>query len=182
MKRKTTEELIENVIRGNQQAQKKLYDAYAPKMLAVCMRYLKNKEDANDVFQEGFIKVFNNLKNLKNRGSLIWWMKKIFVNEALQFIKKQRQLNTTNINGYSVNIHANREDTSALSKMAVDEITQLMNQLPEGMRIIVNLYIIEGFTHKEISEMLSISEGTSKSQLHDARQALKRKILKSNRI
>ncbi len=180
MKRKTTEELIDKAIRGNAQAQKKLYDAYASNMLALCRRYLKNREDAYDVFQEGFIKVFKNLHQLKNRETLTWWIKKIFINEALQFIKKQKYTDSMSIDSYSIHLHASGEEYAALSKMAVDDITKLIKQLPEGMQMIVNLFIIEGFSHKEISGMLGVSEGTSKSQLHDARLLLKSKIMAYN--
>ncbi len=180
MKRKTTEDLIDKAIRGNKNAQRQLYDAYASNMLALCMRYLKNREDAYDVFQEGFIKVFKNLHQLKNRETLVWWMKKIFVNEALQLIKKRKQVDSTDISKYSLHLHSKGEESAVLSKMAVDDITKLIKQLPEGMQMIVNLFIIEGFSHKEISVMLGISEGTSKSQLHDARLLLKSKIMAYN--
>jgi len=168
-------ELVIEAIRGDKKSQKGLYDHFAPKMLALCYRYLDNKQDVFDVFQEGFLKVLSNLDQLKDMDAVEWWMKKIFVNEALQFIRKQRQFNMISDFDTITNVldtHAN----NALSKMAVDEISKLIKQLPEGRRLILNLYIIEGYSHNEIAEMLGISVSTSKSQLHDARNFLKLRI------
>jgi RNA polymerase sigma-70 factor (ECF subfamily) len=168
-------ELVIEAIRGDKKSQKGLYDHFAPKMLALCYRYLNNKQDVFDVFQEGFLKVFSNLDQLKDADAIEWWMKKIFVNEALQFIREQRQFNMiTDLNTID-NVTDDRAN-GALSKMGVDDISNLIKQLPEGRRVILNLYIIEGYSHHEIAEMLGISVGTSKSQLHDARNFLKLRI------
>jgi RNA polymerase sigma-70 factor (ECF subfamily) len=173
-------ELINNCISNDSGAKKKLYNLFASKMLSICYRYANSKDDAEDIFQEGFLRVFENLHQVKNAESLEWWMKKIFINEAMKLYNKNKRISlyddlssvrTNKANEYGV-----------LDKLGSDEIVRIIQMLPDKMRIVFNMYVIEGFSHKEIGEMLNISEGTSKSNLHDARKILQRKIFSLKKI
>jgi len=145
-------------------------------MLSLCYRYAKNKPDAEDIFQEGFLKVYENIRQLRNTEAVEWWMKKIFVNEAFKFYKKQTGLYLVDdITLLENSISDNNNDI--LNKMETDELTRIIQNLPERMRMVFNMHIIEGFSHKEIADMLEISVGTSKSHLHDARKQLQHKII-----
>jgi RNA polymerase sigma factor (sigma-70 family) len=169
-----TRELIKKCISNDSGAQKKLYNLFASKMLSICYRYAKSKDDAEDIFQEGFLKVFENIHRIKNEDSLEWWMKRIFINEALKLYNKNKRISL--VEDLSLIKPIQFYEHSVLDKIGTDEITRIIQKLPDKMRIIFNMYTIEGFSHKEISEMLNISEGTSKSNLHDARKALQRRI------
>lgn len=170
--------IIKRCIKGNADAQKHLYSLYSGKMMTVCHRYTKNVHDAHDVFQEGFLKVFENISQLKNEGMIEWWMKKIFVNESLKLYNKNKSIEAEEESFFlSPKLS---EDADVYSKLSTDEITLKIKKLPTKMRLVFNLYVIEGFSHKEISEMLDISVGTSKSNLHDARVALKNELLSEN--
>ena len=148
-------------------------------MLSLCYRYAKNKSDAKDIFQEGFLKVFENILQLRNTEAVEWWMKKIFVNEAFKFYKKQTRLylvdNITLLENSISDYFDDNDDI--LSKMATEELTRIIQNLPERMRMVFNMHIIEGFSHQEIADMLEISVGTSKSHLHDARKHLQHNII-----
>jgi len=172
-----TKELVKKCIRGDAKAQKELYDTFAPKMLSLCHRYAKSTFDAKDIFQEGFLKVFENLKKLKDENALEWWMKKIFVNEALKLYNKNKM---TSLVDYTKSVRYHQlDDFNVFSKMETDEITAIIRQLPDKMRLVFNMYVIEGFQHHEIAQLLDISVGTSKSNLHDARKTLQNKIKKT---
>lgn len=175
MKTKDIQKIIKGCIDANTKAQHKLYELYAPKMMGLCFRYTKNQADAEDVFQEGFIKVFEKIHQLQNMEMVEWWIKKVFINEALQLLKNRKKLNFADEYNYT-NL-TNRGAEEILGKLGVEEITKIIQELPSGMQMVVNLYIIEGFPHKEIAKLLGISEGTSKSQLHDARKILKQKLI-----
>ncbi len=166
--------LIRNCIKGQETAQKKLYDLFAPKMLSLSYRYARNKTDAEDIFQSGWLKTFENLNQLRKAELIERWMKKIFVNEALQFYNKTKKI------VFIEEIHILEQENRAKKKIIQgfhhDQITKLIQDLPDKMRMVFNLYIIEGFSHKEIAGMMNVSEGTSKSNLHDARKILQQKI------
>ncbi|MBE9511747.1 MAG: sigma-70 family RNA polymerase sigma factor [Bacteroidetes bacterium] len=170
--------IIAGCIRRNVKSQKDLYDRFAPLMLSLCYRYAKNKSDAKDIFQEGFLKVFENIRQLRNAEALGWWMKRIFVNEAFKFYKKQTGLYTVDNIILLENISDYIDDNDdIINKMETDQITRIIQNLPERMRMVFNMYIIEGFSHQEIADMLGISAGTSKSHLHDARKQLQHNII-----
>lgn len=171
---KINQKLVKNCIKGNTKAQKELYDLFAARMLSVCFRYAKNKIDAEDIFQSGWLKIFEKIHQLKNIDLIEWWMKKIFVNEALQFYNKTKRLVFTD-KDYRLD-QVDRTDIKIIQAFHYDKITQMIQDLPDKMRMVFNLFVIEGFSHKEISEMMDISEGTSKSNLHDARRILQQKI------
>ncbi len=177
-----TRELINNCISNDSGAQKKFYDLFASKMLSICHRYANSKDDAEDIFQEGFLRVFENLHQVKNADSLEWWMKKIFINEALKLYNKNKRLSLVGDLSLIQTKTIKADEFGVFDKLGSDEIIRIIQMLPDKMRIVFNMYAIEGFSHKEIAEMLNISEGTSKSNLHDARKVLQRKILSLNKI
>ena len=151
-----------------------MYNLFASRMLSVCHRYSKSKDDAEDIFQEGFLKVFENLKQVRKEDSLEWWMKKIFINEALKLYNSNKRINL--VDDLSILRPASVAESGILEKLGTDEITHQIQMLPDRMRMVFNMYVVEGFSHSEIAAMLNISEGTSKSNLHDARKTLQRKI------
>ena len=146
-------------------------------MLGLCYRYAKNKSDAEDIFQEGFLKVFENIRQLRNPEVVEWWMKKIFINEAFKFYKKQTGLYLVDDITLLENNMSDNFNDDILNKMETDELTRIIQNLPERMRMVFNMHIIEGFSHQEIANMLEISVGTSKSHLHDARKQLQHNII-----
>lgn len=176
------QELVQKCIDNDQMAQKQLYDLFSAKMFSICLRYTNDKSQAEDVFQDAFMKVYKNLHTVKNISLLAGWIKKVFVYTALNNNNKQLSKVTfdSEINHVkNDNEFANSENV--LENMAYDELMTLINTLPEKSKIVFNLYIIEGFTHAEIAKMVGISIGTSKSQLFDARQNLIKKIAYQNR-
>ena len=166
--------LVKKCIKGETKAQKELYDLFSAKMLSTCYRYARNKTDAEDIFQTSWLKVYENIHQLRNTDLLEWWMKKIFVNEAFLFYKKIKRIVFSDEN-YLFE-QDNRADERIIQDIHYDQITKTIQDLPDKMRMVFNLYIIEGFSHKEIAETMEISVGTSKSQLHDARKIIKQKI------
>jgi RNA polymerase sigma factor (sigma-70 family) len=165
----TENELITRCQSGDRLAQKVLYNRYAPKMLGVCFRYVKNQEDAEDVMTEGFYKVLTNIDKFKSEGSFEGWIRRIMVNQALMLLRKQHNFNIS-IEISNVEIKAT---PSVESRLATQDILSLLELLPTGYRTIFNLYVIEGYKHREIAEMLNISINTSKSQLILAKKRLR---------
>ena len=163
--------LIKKCIKGDAKAQQFLFNRFAPKMLGVCLRYAKNKNQAEDVLQEGFIKVFFNLKNFKG-GSLEGWVRKIMVNTSLDEIRKNTKFKK-NISIENIN---EREKNNILEGLMAQDLLNVIKELPSGYRVVFNLFAIEGYSHKEIAKKLGISEGTSKSQYSRARVSLRKKI------
>jgi RNA polymerase sigma-70 factor (ECF subfamily) len=152
---------------------------YAPQMLSVCHRYSNNSDDAKDIFQQAFYQIYKNIGQIKDYRALSGWVKRIFVNVALQHYKKNQALFIVeDLSNSELNL---LDSIDPLSHMLEDEIIQLIQKLPEGCRKVFNMYAIEGYSHKEIAKELNISTGTSKSQLHDARKILKKAILKNDR-
>ena len=165
--------LIENCISGNRKSQKELYDMYAPKMFAICLRYTKNQMDAEDTLQEGFVKLYNNLHRFRGEGSFDGWVRRIFVNTAIEHIRK-KNLNITNGEGLENSIADKRK--SALDNLYEKDIIKTSMKLSEGYRTVFNLYAVEGFSHKEIANHLGITESTSKSQFSRAKAILRNVI------
>ena len=168
--------LIEKCLNRDPKAQEAMYKLYAPKMYGVCLRFAGNKMEAEDILQEGFIKIFTHLHEFRSEGPFEGWIRKTFINTAINYYhKKSRQLAEIDIEQAS---YAMSVEEGIIDRMSVGELTELIQKLPEGYRIVFNLSIIEGFSHKEIGEMLSISENTSKSQLSRARASLQEMIMK----
>ena len=169
---------IQKAIRQNRDAQRVLFDLYAPKMLSVCRCYIKDLQHAEDVMLNGFFKVFSNLKNYTGAGSFEGWIRKIMVRESISFLRKQKHIEFL-VEDVAVKQEASDNIRSAIE---VAEIQQLIDDLPEGYRMVFMMYAIEGYKHNEIADILKIAEGTSKSQLFKARKMLQRKIKKLNKL
>ena len=170
------EDFIGRCLDNDSKAQGELYKQFAPKMFGICLRYAKNQMEAEDVLQEGFIKVFRYLKNYRNEGSLEGWIRRTMVNTAINFYKKKIKYQKDVSLDQTEPI--NTEEESAIDKLSAKELLDLIRALPDGYRMVFNLNVIEGYTHKEIGEMLKISENTSKSQLSRARGVLQDKLKK----
>lgn len=163
-------DLIDKCIAEDSSAQELLYKQFAGKMLAVCLRYARSRSDAEDILQDGFVKVFNHLKDFKREGSLEGWIRRIMVNTALRHYRNtQKYSDNVNIDYAEAELS---EASDTISQMSAKEITGIIQQLPDGYRMVFNMYVVEGYIHKEIGEKLNISEGTSKSQLARARKYL----------
>ncbi len=163
-------EIIEGCKKGKAAFQEALYQSYSRRMMAVCLRYTKSRFEAEDIFQEAFVKVFKNV-NAYQGGSFEGWMRRIFVNTALTHYQRNRRYHEQSDYDDIQESHPSGEDV--LSKINSQQLLGLINSLPEGYRVVFNLYAVEGFTHREIGEMLGISEGTSKSQLSKAKSQLR---------
>lgn len=166
--------LIKNCLAGNAAAQEKLFKKYYALMLGICLRYAKDRDGALEILQEGFIKIFGNLDKFKFEGSFQGWMKRIMVNSA---IDKYRKISAEPVS-YDIEDHQNlgvKDDV--FSNFEKEDLLSCIQELPEGYRTIFNMYVIEGYSHKEIAKELNISEGTSKSQLFKAKQLLKKIVV-----
>ena len=159
---------------GNTRAQKAIYDRLAPKMFAVCIRYMGDRMVAEDVLQEGFVTLFSKLDSFSGTGSFEGWARKIFVNTALMSLRKSDVLKESEDVDAARNIAEG--GTSALQDLSYKELLRLVAGLPPGFRTVFNMYVVEGFSHKDIAEQLGISENTSRSQLQRARVLLQQRI------
>ena len=168
------EELIKMCMKGDRRCQNIIYDILSLKMMAVCFRYSRNKEDAEDTLMEGFLKVFENIRQFRNEGSFEGWVRKIIVNTAITKFKKSNALaKIVSIE----NIHFSiKSDENTIDELGAKYLMEMIQQLPPAYQMVFNLYSFEGMKHKEIAEKLGISEGTSKSNLFDARAILKKTI------
>lgn len=169
--------LITQCLKNDRKAYNKLYESFAPQMMLVCRRYAKSSCDAEDILQEGFIKVFRYLKDFQFSGSFEGWIRRIMITTALNFYKKKRLYQNEAELTYLPEGIVNAEEVS--SALVQAEIMVLVNKLPNGYRKVFNLNTIEGYSHKEISEMLDISISTSKSQLNRARMSLQKRLMKT---
>ncbi len=163
-------QLIKDCLRGNTKAQKQLYDAFAESMLGVCYRYTKSLADAEDVLQEGFVKVFRSLPAYRFEGELGGWIRTIMVNTGLNWLKKKKEYQY-DMSFLSEPLHPVSDDNPEI-KLRTKELAELIRQLPSGYQTMFNLHAIEGYSHVEIGKMLGISESTSRSQYMRARNLL----------
>lgn len=164
----TEAELIAACQQAERRGQKLLYERYSPKMLGVCRRYAKTLEDAEDILVEAFFKVLTNIKQYKGSGSFEGWIRRIVVNEALMFLRRRHNFQmTVDLSQVYTPVRAR-----ATEQLAAQDILDLLAQLPTGYRTVFNLYVLEGYKHREIAEMLGISINTSKSQLILAKKRL----------
>lgn len=171
--------LIEACRKGHRQAQRQLYDRFAGDMFVVCLRYCKNEDEAQDILQESFIKVFKSISSFRGESKLYHWVKRIVVNTALNQQRNKHHLYPV------IDLKANHSVSDvdhAISDYNWKELLKIIMELPQGCRVIFNLYAIEGYNHREIAEMLEISEGTSKSQYARARQLLQERIKNEENI
>jgi len=172
------ETLVKECVSGNAKAQKELFNAFAPKMLAVAMRYISDKERAEDVLQDAFIKVFKNIHNFKLDGSLEGWVRRIVVNTALDQLRKNKK-HQTDVELDNVSFEL-KQSNHIEPQLQADYLMTLVESLPDGYRTVFNLFAIEGYSHKEIADMLEITESTSKSQYSRARSVLREMLEKLN--
>lgn len=170
------ETLIKECVKGNAKAQRMLFDKFSPKMLTVCRRYMNDNTEAEDVVQEGFVKIFLKLPEFKMDGSLEGWVRRIMVNTALDALRKNKKYTQdSNIDdvGYKISDLGNASDD-----LHAEDLLNIIQQLPDGYRMVFNMFAIEGYSHKEIGDLLGISENTSKSQYSRARAYLKTRLEK----
>lgn len=166
-------ETIRLAIENNRSAQQKIYTKFSSKMLSVCRKYIKDIHQAEDVMITAFMKVFTSLKNFEKKGSFEGWIRRIMINECISHLRVQKKVS------FIEEEHYFEESFNYIeSQFSVEEIQSLIDSLPDGYKIVFNLYAIEGFKHQEIANMLDIKEGTSKSQLSHARKILKEQIIK----
>ena len=169
----TEEELLEGCRKGKSSSQRKLYDRLAPKMLGVCLRYIKDREEAEHVMIGGIVKVFDKLDQFKGEGSFEGWVRRIIVNDCLMYIRKNRNMS---LESDIEEVHDHPDLRVMESALDERDLLKLINELPIGYRTVFNLYAIEGYNHAEIAEQLGISENTSKSQLSRARKWLQTRL------
>lgn len=168
-------DLISGCIDGNRRMQEELYRRFSPRMYAVCLRYAGSSEEAEDILQEGFIKIFKKLGSFRSEGSFEGWIRRVFVNTAIEHFRRKRYLQPVTekeentLEGKSISI---------LDALAEKDILDLVRQISPGYRTVFNMYVVEGYTHKEIGDILGISEGTSKSQLSRAKVILQEMVKK----
>jgi RNA polymerase sigma factor (sigma-70 family) len=175
----TDEELLAGCRQKKPKFQEALYNQYASRMMGICLRYAYTSFEAEDIFQDAFVKVFQNLESFKGNGSFEGWMKHVFINTAINhYHKNKKRFFPAQVDEVT---DLQLDEPDALGQMGANELLALVNQLPEGYKLVFNLYVIEGYPHKDIGEMLGISEGTSKSQLAKAKGFLK-KLLTQNSI
>ena len=166
----TDDELIDKCLQGDPRAQKALFEKFSRKMMSVCMRYVSDREQAEDVLQDGFVKVFSHLKSFKREGSFEGWIRRTMVNTSLDHLRKKRNMNLdTDISEAE---YLAGEDENVVGKMRVEELMKLIQGMPPGYRTVFNMYAIEGFSHQEIANELGVTESTSKTQFRKARTYL----------
>ncbi len=163
--------------KGNKRAQHQLFELFAPKMLSVCRQYVRNNDIAQEVMLSGFLKVFKYLESYKAEGSFEGWIRRIMINESISQLRKDNKLRFKDEQLTENSIH---HVTYLETELEVEEIQKIIDTLPEGYKTVFVLYAVEGYKHSEISELLNISESTSKSQLFKARNKLKSLIEKQN--
>lgn len=168
------QELVDLCKKGNRKAQKAIYDRLAPKMFPLCMRYVGERATAEDVLQEGFVTLFSRIGSYKGEGSFEGWSRKIFVNTALMYLRKKDALKMSD--GLETARNLASDITSQTANIGYKELMSLIMTLPTGFRTVFNMYVVEGYSHKEIAQMLGITEITSRTQLSRARTWLQARI------
>lgn len=171
--------MIKGCVRQNSICQRVLFEQYSGKFMSVCLRYANDTMEAEDMMQEGFIRIFNNIHQFKFEGSFEGWMRRIVVNVALKHLQKKKIPLTE--------ITENRTNTPSLpafayDQLGVEELLKLINKLPDGYRMVFNLSVIEGYSHEEIAQMLNVQASTSRSQLVKARKMLQEQIIQLQKI
>ena len=174
---KNEDKLIKKAIKNDRDAQHLLYTMFSPKMLSVCRYYIRDLQHAEDVMLEGFFKVFTNLKSFKSEGSFEGWVRRIMVRESISYLRRQKNIEFS-VEELDIDYNYTLDINSELE---VNDIQKMIDNLPEGYKMVFVMYAIEGYKHSEIAEILNISEGTSKSQLYKARKMLQQKIKELNK-
>lgn len=164
------EKLIKQCQKKSHKAFDELYKTYSAVIFGICLRYTKDRTEAEDLLQECFIKILNKIDDYKFQGSFEGWLKRLTVNTAINYIKAKKKFSFDEIN--DINIEFSNDDINIIESMEAEEIINLINQLPVGYRTVFNMYVIEGYKHSEIAEILGISDITSRTQLKKARETL----------
>jgi RNA polymerase sigma-70 factor (ECF subfamily) len=170
-------QLLQDCITGNRLSQNQLYQLFAPKMFAVCLRYSKNREEAEEILQEGFVQVFKSLKNFRHEGSLEGWIRKIMVYCSIQQYRSRPRMHPV-VDIEKANVEETGNDV-IMDLLSKKELLMMVQDLPPAYRMVFNLYVFEGMKHREIANLLGISEGTSKSNLFDAKVILQKAVVYS---
>ncbi|MCW3112363.1 MAG: sigma-70 family polymerase sigma factor [Segetibacter sp.] len=174
----TEEYIIAGCLHNEPSAQRELYNRFSPKMLSVCYRFAQSREDAEDMLQEGFIKVFTQIHTFQNKGAFEGWIRRIIVHTCINFLKKYKKFNDSVDIEQAVSAHVKEETIPSI--MQAKQVTECIRHLPIGYRTVLNLYAIEGYSHREISVMLDIEESTSRSQYTRAKSMLENILIKKN--
>lgn len=175
------QKLVERCLREDRQAQRHLYETYKVPLFRICLRYAASRSDAEDILQEGFVRIFKDLPSYRGDGPLGGWLRKVMVNSALQYLRRQKQLLPT----VEVDALPDRPDEAhnafdiLEAGAQAEQLTRIIQQLPTGYRTVFNLYVVESFSHQEIATQLGISVSTSKTQLHKAKALLRQWLEKS---
>jgi RNA polymerase sigma factor (sigma-70 family) len=175
------EQLVKKCLEKDALAQKQLFEYYSKRMMGVCLRYSKDMEEAQDVLQMGFIKVFEKLEMYNQKGSLEGWIRKIIVNTALDNIRKNKKLQN-NVDIDKVDYQLDNHDETAVEALSAQDLLKVIQSMPTGFKTVFNMYVIEGYSHKEIAEELNITVSTSKSQFSRARAYLQKVLIEEQII
>jgi len=176
----TEEAILSGCLQNDAGAQRELYSRYSPKMLSVCYRFAHNREDAEDMLQEGFIKVFSQVHTFQNKGAFEGWIRRIMVHTCINHLKKNKKFNESVDIIYANGVQVREESVPSI--VQAKQIVECIRLLPLGYRTVLNLYAIEGYSHKEISGMLDVEESTSRSQYTRAKQMLEDILIRKNII
>jgi RNA polymerase sigma factor (sigma-70 family) len=172
----TEEQMLVGSVRNNATAQEAFYNRFSPRMLGVCYRFAKSREDAEDMLQEGFVKIFTQLHQYRNEGALEGWIRRIIVHTCINILKKNKKFSDTVDLVNANNLHTNENYVPSI--LQAKEVTECIRLLPIGYRTVLNLYAIEGYSHKEIGDMLEVGESTSRSQYTRAKAMLEEVLIK----
>lgn len=175
----TEKELIKGCLKENRRCQQEVFRLYAGKMLSLCMRYARHRMEAEDILQDAFVKVFDNISKFEGKGSFEGWVRRIVINTALKNYRKKSNRNEHIGLEHHIDIP---KDPTVYAQLNEEELLRLVAKLPDGYRMVFNLYAIEGYSHKEIAKTLNIQESTSRSQLVKARKMLQQQIIKLQKI
>jgi len=171
-------EIIEGCVKGDSKSQQIVYQKFYGKMLGACMRYSKDREEARDILQDGFLKVFTNIRSYTGTGSFEGWIRKVIINTALDYIRKNKQLiqyaNSDYVEENAEEIQ--EEESNEHQNISTEEIMKAVQQLPTAYRTVFNMFVVDGFSHQEIANELGINIGTSKSNLSKAKVHLKKTL------
>jgi RNA polymerase sigma-70 factor (ECF subfamily) len=164
--------ILKKAVKGNRNAQRKLFEDYAPKMLSVCRQYIRDLQFAEDVMITGFVKAFKHLHTYRREGNFEGWLRQIMVRESITYLRKNQFV------VYDSEVMENEMDGTLYqeSTLEAEEVQELIDALPEGYKLVFVLYVVEGYKHKDIAELLKISENTSRSQFYKARHFLQKRI------
>lgn len=176
----TEEAILSGCLQSDSVAQRELYTKYSPKMLSVCYRFAHNREDAEDMLQEGFIKVFSQIHTFQNKGAFEGWIRRIIVHTCINHLKKNKKFNESVDLIHATGVQVREESVPSI--VQAKQVVECIRLLPLGYRTVLNLYAIEGYSHKEISEMLDVEESTSRSQYTRAKQMLEDILIRKNII